>query len=47
MLKQGLARGEAVEMLAKTDYGKKKIDWLLNWEQGFGSKSAANIRNTD
>ena len=46
MVKQGLARAEAVEMLAKTDYGKGKIDWLLNWEQGYGPNSAANLRIT-
>ncbi|MEK7376257.1 MAG: S-layer homology domain-containing protein, partial [Candidatus Margulisiibacteriota bacterium] len=47
MLKQGLARAESVEMLAKTDYGKEKIDWLLDWERGYGLKPLANAKNID
>lgn len=44
LLKRGLARSEAVEMLAKTDYGKERIDWLLDWERGYGPNSMANVK---
>jgi|GEM_PF-308468 len=33
--KKPLPRAEAIEILAKTTFAKKKIDWLLDWEVGF------------
>jgi hypothetical protein len=34
--REDFPRAEAVYILSKTTYAKKKIDWLLNWDVGFG-----------
>jgi hypothetical protein len=43
---QGLTRAEAVEILTKTEFGKEKIDTLLNWNKGFSVKSMVNLKST-
>ncbi len=37
--KKGLTRAEAIEILTRTDFGKEKIDDLLNWNKGYGAGS--------
>lgn len=38
--KQGLTRAEAADILSKTDFGKYKIDDLLDWNKGYGIYSS-------
>lgn len=37
--KNGLTRAEVVEILTKTEFGKKKIDDLLDWKKGYTIKA--------
>ena len=45
--KQGLTRAEAAEILAKTDFGRAKIDALMNWNKGYGVKSLLKIESLE
>ncbi len=42
--KEGLTRSEAAEIIAKTDYGTRMIEYLLNWDKGYGLKSMFQIK---
>lgn len=42
--KQGLTRAEAAEIIARTDYGTRMIEDLLNWNKGYGLKSMLQIK---
>jgi len=43
--KKGLTRAEAVEILAKTDYGQERIAYMLDWNKGFGKAAVAEAKN--
>lgn len=42
--KEGITRAEAAEIIARTDYGTRMIEDLLNWNKGYGLKSMIQIR---
>lgn len=42
--KSGLTRAEAAEIISKTDYGTSMIEYLLNWDKGYGVKSMLQIK---
>jgi hypothetical protein len=43
--KKGLTRAEAVEILSKTDYGKERIDYLFDWNRGYGKAAVVDAKN--
>ncbi|MCX5749657.1 MAG: PorV/PorQ family protein [Candidatus Saganbacteria bacterium] len=43
--KRGLTRAEAVEILSKTDFGTEKIDYLLDWNKGYGKTAVIEAKN--
>ncbi len=45
--KEGLTRAEAAEIIAKTDYGSRMIEYILNWNKGFGVKSQIPIKSIE
>jgi len=42
--KEGITRAEAAEIIARTDYGLRMIEDLLNWNKGYGLKSMFQIK---
>lgn len=42
--KEGITRAESAEIIARTDYGLRMIEDLLNWNKGYGLKSMFQIK---